>query len=163
MTSDVVLSCCCCCLSAGAEEKVPQRICATEILPNFRVSFLVRFASQPLFHWAVPSNYSDRENLNGHRYMATGSFPIVFAPFFACFRPFSHFFPRFFALFELSVLTVFRKAFQPEFGAYRGSARVLNSPSNPQNCRKKEKIPEKGTFKTCAKLWYAPNPGSKEI
>ena len=47
-----------------------------------------------------------------------------------------------------------RKAFQPEFGAYRGSARVLNSPSNPQNCRKKEKILEKGTFKTCAKLWY---------
>ena len=56
-----------------------------------------------------------------------------------------------------------RKAFQPEFGAYRGSARVLNSPSNPPNCRQKEKILEKGTFKTCAKLWYAPNPGSKEI
>ena len=45
-------------------------------------------------------------------------------------------------------------------GVRRG---VLNSPSNPQNCRKKEKILEKGTFKPCAKLWYAPNPGSKEI
>ena len=56
-----------------------------------------------------------------------------------------------------------RKAFQPEFGAYRGSARVLDSPSNPQNCRKKGKNLDKGTFKTCAKLWYAPNPGSKEI
>ena len=57
----------------------------------------------------------------------------------------------------------FRKAFQPEFGAYRGLARVLESPSNPQNCGKKEKIVEKGTFIFCAKLWYAPNPGSKEI
>ena len=35
-----------------------------------------------------------------------------------------------------------RKAFQPEFGAYRGLARVLKSPSNPQNCRKKEKVLE---------------------
>ena len=61
------------------------------------------------------------------------------------------------------LLVSLRKAFQPEFGAYRGSARVLNSPSNPQNCREKENILEKGTFKTCAKLWYAPNPGSKEI
>ena len=58
---------------------------------------------------------------------------------------------------------VCRKAFQPEFGAHRGLARVLKSPSNPQNCRKKEKIPEKGTFIFCAKPWYAPNPGSKEI
>ena len=56
-----------------------------------------------------------------------------------------------------------RKAFQPEFGAYRGLARVLKTPSNPRNCRKKEKILEKGTFIFCAKLWYAPNPGSKEI
>ena len=55
----------------------------------------------------------------------------------------------------------FRKAFQPEFGAYRGLARVLRSPSNPQNCRKKEKIQEKGTSIFCAKPWYAPNPGSK--
>ena len=54
-------------------------------------------------------------------------------------------------------------AFQPEFGAYRGLARVLKSPLNPQNCRKKEKILKKGTFIFCAKLWYAPNPGSKEI
>ena len=56
-----------------------------------------------------------------------------------------------------------RKAFQPEFGAYRGLAQVLKSPSNPQNCRKKGKIPEKGTSIFCAKPWYAPNPGSKEI
>ena len=32
-----------------------------------------------------------------------------------------------------------------EFGAYRGLARVLKSPSNPQNCRKKEKNLEKST------------------
>ena len=56
-----------------------------------------------------------------------------------------------------------QKAPQPEFGAYRGLARVLKSPSNPQKPRKKEKIMEKGTFIFCAKLWYAPNPGSKEI
>ena len=57
----------------------------------------------------------------------------------------------------------FRKAFQPEFGASRGLARVLKSLSNPQNCRKKEKILETGTFIFCAKPWYAPNPGSKNI
>ena len=56
-----------------------------------------------------------------------------------------------------------RKAFQPEFGAYRGLARVLKSPSNPQNCRNKQGILEKGTFIFCAKSWYAPNPGSKDI
>ena len=46
-----------------------------------------------------------------------------------------------------------RRVFQPEFGAYRGLARVLKSPSNPQNCRKKEKIIQKDT------LFSAPNPG----
>ena len=35
-------------------EKVHQRTCATKILLNFRVSFLVRFASKPLFDWVVP-------------------------------------------------------------------------------------------------------------
>ena len=40
-------------------------------------------------------------------------------------------------------------------------ARVLKSPPNPQNCRKEAKILEKGAFIFCAKLWYAPNPGSK--
>ena len=30
-------------------EKVPQRTFATKILPNIRVNFLVRFASNPLF------------------------------------------------------------------------------------------------------------------
>ena len=40
-------------------EKVPQRTCATKILPNFRVNFLVRFASKPLFCWGVPSNCSE--------------------------------------------------------------------------------------------------------
>ena len=63
----------------------------------------------------------------------------------------------------LSYFRWFRKAFQPEFGAYRGLARVLKSPSNPRNCRKKEKILKKGTFIFCAKPWYAPNPGSNEI
>ena len=50
-----------------------------------------------------------------------------------------------------------------KFGAYRGLARVLKSPSNPQSCRKKESILEKGASIFCAKPWYAPNPGSKEI
>ena len=40
-------------------EKVPQRTFATKISPNFRVNFLVRFASKPLFYWVVPSNCSD--------------------------------------------------------------------------------------------------------
>ena len=39
-------------------EKVPQRTCVTKILPNFRLNFLVRFASKPLFYWVVPSNRS---------------------------------------------------------------------------------------------------------
>ena len=36
--------------------------------------------------------------------------------------------------------------FQPDFGAYRGLARVLFSPSSPPNCRNRNKILEKGTF-----------------
>ena len=40
-------------------EKVPQRTSATKILPNFRVNFLVRFASKVLFYWPVPSNCSE--------------------------------------------------------------------------------------------------------
>ena len=67
------------------------------------------------------------------------------------------------SLFTAFKKSLFRKAFQPEIGAYRGLARVLKSPSNPQNCRNKQKILEKGTFIFCAKPWYAPNPGSKEI
>ena len=47
----------------------------------------------------------------------------------------------------------FRKAFQPVFGAYQGLARVLKSPSNPQNCRKKEKNLEKATCIFCATNW----------
>ena len=39
-------------------EKAPQRTYVTKILPNFRVNFLVRFASKPLFYWVVPSNCS---------------------------------------------------------------------------------------------------------
>ena len=39
---------------------------------------------------------------------------------------------------------------------------VLFSPSNPQNCRKNRKS-WKRTLHFCAKSWYAPNPGSKEI
>ena len=44
-----------------------------------------------------------------------------------------------------------------------GLARVWFSPSSPQNCRNKPEILNKGTFIFCAKPWYAPNPGSKEI
>ena len=45
-------------------------------------------------------------------------------------------------------------------GVWRG---VLKSPLSPPNCSNKQKILEKGTFIFCAKPWYAPNPGSKEI
>ena len=40
-------------------EKVPQRTFATKTSPNFRVNFLVQFASKPLFYWVVPSNCSE--------------------------------------------------------------------------------------------------------
>ena len=40
-------------------EKVPQRTFATKISTNFRVNFLVRFVSKPLFYWVVPSNCSE--------------------------------------------------------------------------------------------------------
>ena len=40
-------------------EKVPQRTFATKSSPIFRVNFLVRFASKPLFYWIVPSNCSE--------------------------------------------------------------------------------------------------------
>ena len=36
--------------------KVPQRNCATKILANVRVNFLVRFASKPLFYWVMTGN-----------------------------------------------------------------------------------------------------------
>ena len=39
---------------------VQQRTFATKILPNFRVNFLARFASKPLFYWVVPSNCSEK-------------------------------------------------------------------------------------------------------
>ena len=47
------------CFFLSGTEKVPQRTCATRILPNFWVSFLVRFASKPLFYWVVPSTCSE--------------------------------------------------------------------------------------------------------
>ena len=59
-------------------------------------------------------------------------------------------------------VSTYRQAFQPEFGAYRGLARVLKSTLNTQNCREKEKSLKKGSFIFCAKL-YAPNPSSKKI
>ena len=40
-------------------EKVPQKTFATKMLPNFRVNFLVRFASKSLFYWVLPSNCSE--------------------------------------------------------------------------------------------------------
>ena len=41
-------------------KKVPQKTSATKILPNFWVNFLVRFASEPLFYWVVPSTCSEK-------------------------------------------------------------------------------------------------------
>ena len=58
-------------------------------------------------------------------------------------------------LFESSVAS--GGSFQPEFGAYRGLARVLKSPSNSQNCRNMQKILEKGAFIS------APIPGMHQI
>ena len=49
-----------------------------------------------------------------------------------------------------------------KFGAYWGSAQVLNSPSNPQNCREKEKILEKGAFKTCNQTLVCTKPWFKK-
>ena len=52
-----------------------------------------------------------------------------------------------------------REAFQPEFGAYRGLARVSKSPSNPQNCSKRGNR-GKGHFYflrqtlACTKPWF---------
>ena len=49
-------------------------------------------------------------------------------------------------------------AFQQEFGAYRGLARVLKSPSNAQNCTKKEKNPGKGHFYFLRQTLVCTNP-----
>ena len=37
-------------------EKVPQRNCVTNVLPNVRVNFLGRIASKPLFYWVMTGN-----------------------------------------------------------------------------------------------------------
>ena len=58
-------------------EKVPQRTCATKILPNFRVNFLVRFASKPWFYWVVPSNCSDNSLVLFVRFFGFG---VLFLP-----------------------------------------------------------------------------------
>ena len=42
----------------GRREKT-QRSCATKTSPNFRLNFLVRFPSNPLFYWVAPSNCSE--------------------------------------------------------------------------------------------------------
>ena len=60
-----------CSLSSGTE-KVPQRTCATKILPNFRVNFLMRFASKFLFYWEVPSNCSENSLVMFMRFFGFG-------------------------------------------------------------------------------------------
>ena len=42
---------------------------------------------------------------------------------------------------------------------YQGLAPILKLPLNPQNCRNKHKVLEKGTLIFCTKPWYVPNPG----
>ena len=44
-------------------------------------------------------------------------------------------------------------------GVWRG---FLKSPSNPQTAERRKSL-KRAPFIFCAKLWYAPNPGSKEI
>ena len=58
-------------------EKVPQRTFATKILPNFRVNFLARFASKPLFYWVVPSNCSENSLVLFMRFFGFG---VLFGP-----------------------------------------------------------------------------------
>ena len=41
-------------------ERYPNLTFATKIWPNFRVNFLVWFASRPLFYWIVPSNCPEK-------------------------------------------------------------------------------------------------------
>ena len=55
-------------------EKVPQRLYATKILPNFWVNFLVRFASKPLFCWVVSSNCSEDSLVLFTRVLSLGFF-----------------------------------------------------------------------------------------
>ena len=57
---------------------------------------------------------------------------------------------------RMSRHAISQKAFQPEFGAYRGLVRLLKSPLNPQNCRNKQTILEKDTSIFCAKVWFKP-------
>ena len=42
------------------DTEVPQRNSVTKIVPSFRVNFLVRFASKPLFYWVMPLNCSEK-------------------------------------------------------------------------------------------------------
>ena len=48
-------------LLTNSRPEVTGRTCATKKLPNFRMSFLARFASKPLFHWVVLSNCSENK------------------------------------------------------------------------------------------------------
>ena len=41
------------------QKRYPKELLRQRFLPNFRVNFLVRFASKPLFYWVVPSNCSE--------------------------------------------------------------------------------------------------------
>ena len=50
------------CLCDGIDQGrkgYPKKTCATKTLPNFRVNFLVGFASKPNVYWVVPSNCSE--------------------------------------------------------------------------------------------------------
>ena len=62
-------------------EKVPQRTFATKILPNFRVNFLVQFASKPLLYWVVPSNCSENSLVLFVRFFGFG---VLFPPLSMC-------------------------------------------------------------------------------
>ena len=53
-------------------EKVPQRTFVTKISPNFRVNFLVRFASKPLFYCVLPSNCSENSLVLIVRFLGFG-------------------------------------------------------------------------------------------
>ena len=65
------------CQDDQGQQKVPQRTCATKILPNFRENFLARFVSKPLFYWVVPSNCSENSLV---QFVRLFGFEVLLAP-----------------------------------------------------------------------------------
>ena len=86
-------------------------------------------------------------------------------PFRACFNGYRTIIPQYVArwgIAQMYLCETIGKRFNrswcvPGFGA------GFDIALEPSKLQKQGKIPQKGTFIFCAKLWYAPSPGSKEI